>query len=79
MGPSVEILARIEEVRAYFELADNWPTQPFHLNEWSEVKDPAEFVDGHLTFLLTVQNDALALPYLARLEFLKNIIEKGNG
>ena len=70
MGLSAAIAARIEAVREYFELADNWPTEPFRLNAWSLVTDPAEFVDGHLTFLLSVESDALAVPYLERLESL---------
>lgn len=68
MGLSAAIAARIEAVRAFFELADNWPVEPFWLNPWSWVADPAEFVDGHLTFLLSVESDALAVPYLERLE-----------
>lgn len=70
MPVSKPIAQRIEAVREHFELLDNWPTQPFALNAWSQIVDPAEFVDGHLTFLLSVQSDALALPYLMRLEQL---------
>ena len=70
MALSAAIAARIEAVRAHFELADNWPTEPFWLNFWSWVADPAEFIDGHLTFLVSVQSDALVLPYLERLEGL---------
>ncbi len=70
MALSADIAGRVERLREHFELADNWPTEPFALNAFSWVSDPAEFVDGHLTFLLSVQHDALALPYLLRLEGL---------
>lgn len=70
MALSADIAARVERLREHFELADNWPTEPFRLNPWSEVTDAAEFVDGHLTFLLSVESDALAVPYLERLESL---------
>lgn len=76
MGLSAAIAARIEAVREHFELADNWPTEPFRLNAWSQVADPAEFVDGHLTFLLAVQNDVLALPYLGRIEFVMEMLQE---
>ena len=76
MGLSAAIAARIEAVREHFELADNWPLEPFRLNAWSFVPSPEEFVDGHLTFLLAVQNDALALPYLGRIEFVMEMLQE---
>lgn len=76
MGLSAAIAARIEAVREYFELADNWPLEPFRLNAWPFVPSPQEFVDGHLTFLLAVQNDALALPYLGRIEFVMEMLQE---
>ena len=68
MALSAHIAGRIERLRQHFELADNWPTEPFALNAFSWVSDAAEFVDGHLTFLLSTESNALALPYLERLE-----------
>ncbi len=75
-APRLGIAERIERVRDYFELADNWPLEPFRLNAWSFVPSPEEFVDGHLTFLLSVQSDALALPYLGRIEFVMEMLQE---
>ncbi len=75
-APRLGVAERIERVREYFELADNWPVEPFALNAWSFVTAPVDFVDGHLTFLLSVESDALALPYLGRLEFLVEHLEE---
>lgn len=67
---------RIEAVRAFFELADNWPTVPFRITAgW--VFDPAQFLDAHLEMVLSGKNTALVLPYLERLEGLAIAVEMG--
>jgi len=61
---------RIEEARSFFELADNWPIEPFQLPGGGWVFAPAQFIDGHLEMVLSGKNAALLLPYLERLEWV---------
>lgn len=67
----VNVESRIEAVRAFFELADNWPTEPFPLAAGSAwVFEPNQFIHGHLDLILSGKDAALVLPYLERLEGL---------
>jgi hypothetical protein len=66
----------IEELRAYFN-SITLPKEPIKLNACSYIKDVKLFIRTHLSTVEFNKGKELYLPYLERLNQLKNILENG--
>lgn len=63
----------IEELESYFSSIEI-PTQPVKLNNWSLIQNCPAFIEGHLTTIKANSGKQSFLPYLNRLQDLKQIL-----
>jgi hypothetical protein len=63
----------IIELQRYFE-SITAPAEPIRLNQYSEVKNVAKFIETHFATVKTNNGNKTFLPYLNRLQELKNYL-----
>ncbi len=63
----------ITKLQKYFE-SITAPAEPFGLNQYSEIKDVAKFIETHFATVKTNNGNKTFLPYLNRLQELKNYL-----
>jgi hypothetical protein len=64
----------IKELEAYFK-ETAIPTEPFKLNQYSTIKDCSLFIKSHLATVKANNGKPTYLPYLDRLQELKEFLQ----